>query len=389
MTESNLNDETRLAQVFRHLRALGLSPEAAQSYVAILRMGIADYDQLSAQLDLTKPQCIEAVKQLLISNLILQDVDESSGRPVFGVLDPSVAFQGFGLQASWRRPAHFSTPSEWFAPSLSSEEIDRIRGEAEHIAKLIQSMQIQTEQPPPRNVQRAINEEQMAKLLAHALGKARKTVLALSAPPHLRQTALIVAGMQSGISEGVRYRRVCAMESIISFGLDISRDDIEKRKVDVRVVEDERIAQKFYVVDKSTIVSFNPEARGPYRFALSGQVVRNTFMAKRFRNQFERLWKMAIPGMFAIDQLRSAANEILARASLYLDKTGVEWLEGVINRGEFFNPPLTEADLKPIVTVALDRRLVERNGQLFGNYVPKYSISIREIRDRWDRQQTL
>jgi len=184
------------------------------------------------------------------------------------------------------------------------------------------------------------------------------------------------------MADGVVYRRICDLNEVVEHGLHIKRRDMEEVGVQLRVLEDEVITRKFYLIDDRYGVISWPDEVGD-GFALAGQVVENTWLCRKYRREFEVAWEEAIPGDLVVDILEGAASELLEQAGRVLGLQGQEWLQKVVDWGIYARfPDLPDAERQRIEEEALAAGLVEQREDVGGALVPCYPLRMADIRRR-------
>jgi hypothetical protein len=111
---------------------------------------------------------------------------------------------------------------------------------------------------------------------------------------------------------------------------------MEAYGIDLRVLEQAQIRQKFYIVDNKFLAVFHQmgEPSGSTRRGVGRITTQNQIVA-RYRKRFEQYSKVAIPGRFVVAHMQAAAARLLQRARSQLLPIEVLWLEDLVEYGKF------------------------------------------------------
>ncbi len=358
-------------EIARRLGAIGLSETAAATYVRILRAGCLHEEDLE---DVPR----EALRELLLHRLIFYE-RRASGRAYF-VLDPATAFRTLWDEALWQ--AAVTEEDLLKLPREEAAHLLEVRRQCRELPELVMPLYSYRRPLASGQIRIAQDAEELALALAETIARAQKEVVALSRSPRLPQVAPIWEALCDRMATGVTYRRICDLDEVVDHGLHIKRRDMEETGVQLRVLEAEVISRKFYLIDGRYGVIYWPDEIGD-GFALAGQVVENTWLSRKYQREFEVAWDEAIPGELVVDILEEAASELLERAGRILGSEGREWLQMVVGWGIFARfPDLPDEECQRIEEEALTVGLVERREDAGGAPVPRYSLTMADIRRR-------
>ena len=379
--------EAHEREIARRLLAIGFSETAASAYVRILRAGHLH----EVDLENIPP---ETLRELILRRLIFYE-RQNSGR-VYFVLDPATAFRTLWDEVLWQAAV---TEDELLKlPREEAAHLVEVRNACRDLAQMATSLYSYRRPLIAGQIRIAQDAEELALALAETIARAQKEVMALSRAPRLPQVAPIWETLRNRMAAGVIYRRVCDLDEVVEHGLYIKRRDMEETGVQLRVLEAEVISRKFYLIDDRYGVVFWPDEMGD-GFALSGQVVENAWLARKYRREFEAAWNEAVPGGLVVDILEDAATVLLDRAGQALGPQGQTWLQKVVDWGTFARfPDLPDEERRRIEEAALAAGLVRRRGDApwidsepapsvpkghrGGSLVPDYGLTMADIRRR-------
>jgi transcriptional regulator with XRE-family HTH domain len=360
--------EAHRREIVRRLAAIGFSEAAATTYVRILRAGYLPEDRLQ---DVPR----EVLRELFLRRLIFYE-RQDSGCAYFA-LDPATAFGVFWNETLWQKAV-----TEEELVKLPPEEEARLR-EVQALCRELAEMAslLHTRRHPVAadNIRIAQGVEELGLALEETIAQAQKEIVALSRSPRLPQVALVWKSLSARLEAGAVYRRICDLDEVVEHGLHIKRRDMEMG-VQLRVLEAEDISRKFYLVDGRYCVIYLPDELGE-GFALTGQVVDNPWLARRYQQDFEAVWKKGIPAEMVVNILEETTPDLLRQAEQILGPQGREWLRKVIDWGIFARfPDMMEEDRRRIEDESLAAGLVERRELVGGALVPRYPLAMVEIR---------
>jgi hypothetical protein len=228
--------------------------------------------------------------------------------------------------------------------------------------------------------------EAFAQLIWEILSQARKHIVVVSRSPRLPQVSSFWAVLTQRLEQGVRYDRVVDLEEIIDHGLTIVSRDMEGYGIDLRVLAQARIRQKFYLVDQRFLAVFHqPEDPvGAVRRGV-GRVTTQPQIVARYRKRFRQYREIAMPGRFVLARMRAAADTLLEQARATLAPIEVAWLESLIEYGTFSRFHVEEgwspARLRLAARRAMAAGLCRRNAE--GHAVPRYPIDAAALEEAY------
>ena len=125
------------------------------------------------------------------------------------------------------------------------------------------------------------------------------------------------------------------LDEIIAHGLRIVERDLREWRIDLRVLEHERIHHKYYVVDDRLVAVFHASDRPRHDIRGVGRISRKHWTVLKYARRFPEYARLAIPADFLMGELRRVSNVTLQRARDSLARDDVAWLESLIELGKF------------------------------------------------------
>lgn len=358
-------------EIVRRLEAIGLSETAANTYLRILRAGRLHERDLD-----DVPQ--KVIEDLILRRLIFFE-RRPSGRTYFA-LDPKTAFRTLWDKTLWE--AAVTEEELMKLPRAEAVDLLDVRRQCRELSKMATSLYSYRRPLTAGQIRIAQDAEELALTLTETIARAQEEVAALSRSPRLPQVAPIWETLCDRMEDGVVYRRICDLDEIVDHGLHIKRRDMEETGVQLRVLEAEVISRKFYLIDDRYSVIYWPDEAGD-GFTLVGQVVDNSWLARKYRREFEGAWDEAIAGELVVSILEEAASELVERAGQALGSQGEEWLQKIVDWGIFARfPDMPEEERRHLEAEALAAGLVEQREEAGNALVPRYGLTMADIRRR-------
>jgi hypothetical protein len=215
--------------------------------------------------------------------------------------------------------------------------------------------------------------------LAHEIAQASRTILAIDPSPNTADAALVWGSLEARMAAGVEYKRICTFEEMLLHGLEIKRRDVTERGVKLGVLEQEFIADKFYVIDDRSVVVF--ERAVGSRLGLAGQVLQNGHIARRLTKRFDRYAQDAIPALFVLDELDKAGSELIDAAAKASDSMK-EVVGCIVRRGQFCRPGVAQREWAQLLERAVAAGFVDAPARRSAP-TARLRVTAEEIRSSW------
>lgn len=353
---------------------IGVNKNMAGPYFYILKKGPLAYEEIKS---FYKKEDISSIIQQLISiPLVSFDLDKNM-RMIYYALKPKMAFRAILDQELWKK-----TPPIRSSSAVQDTELKRLISKSKQIGNELNHFYQRRNLVDINSMRIARNENQLAVFLCEAIATATAEIVSVSSSPLLPKIALIWNELLKKIKVGVEYKRIIDLWEMGYHGYEIKRRDVKEIGVDLRIVEKERIDKKYYVVDDKQVVSFNPDILNVNNFFLSGQIIKNKSLARKFKAHFYKLWEEAIPADYVLRYMAEIRSNLLQRAFVILDNIGLAWLKTLIDYGSFAEWPILDENRKDkIKKIAIKHKLVVPSSEFRMGVAPNYNWSYEMIRN--------
>lgn len=364
------------AKIANLLGDLGFCEEASALYLSLLDEGPLSLADLSHQAGVDEKHALPLLGMLIASRLVFEDGGH------FWVLNPRKAFKAFADEVLWSVTNTLSDGLDDVPP----DHVDQVKKVRELCWRLQSAAsELYTHRSPVAvgRIKVARDPVQMAALLAEAIDSAREEILCVSTSPRQPQLSVIWGSLLGRIKDGVRYARVVDLVEFVEHGMAIVQRDVRDIGVELYVTERERIDEKYYVIDDKYAVMFAPDK---YDFTLTGQVIGNRMLVRKYRKAFEALLRDAIPATFVLEVMAEQRGELLGRAAQKMSKLGVLWMECLIDFGIYCKfRDLDPSGSASALRIAEQEHLIELTGtdKQMMIPLPRYSWSAAHIRRLW------
>jgi sugar-specific transcriptional regulator TrmB len=360
MTRSGSGARDDAGHLLELMASLGFDRLTAQVYAVLLTHGPLPAPALQAVFPREEPDLAGSLSRL--QDHRLTGVAYEHSRPRYYAAEPALAWESLGTDLLW---------------SGSSEARRRLCAQLATVAGRLHRHHLAA---LTHREWDALTTEELAQLVCEIVATARRQILAVSKSPRLPHVAAFWTALTSRLALGVRYHRVTDLDEIVAHGLRVVTRDIEEAHIDLRILERDRIRQKFYVVDDKYLAVFHEEGR-PNRRGV-GRISRKHHTVWRYRQRFSAYEQAAIPADFVVTRLREYAATILSRARQHLSGAEVAWIESLVELGKFsrFHQEAgwPDAELFEVEARASDLGLVRRN--IEGELVVAYPLTETDIR---------
>ena len=370
------DDRIRLQHLM--MGEFGFDRLTAEIYEALLRCGPLPRRQLLAILSQSHTRLDSGLAVLRDHNLV--SVDYERFQPRYYAINPAVAWQALRADILWKTLDTMS-PAESVLrvdhPAVETllrtcADLAGVGGRLyrHHIAAL-EHRQWDADTP-----------QQLAHLVCEIVSTARHEVRAVSKSPRLPQVSTFWTVLTERLSAGVRYRRVVDLDEVIAHGLQVVNRDLREWHIDLRVLEQDRIHHKYYIVDDRLVAVFHESARPRHDIRGVGRISRKHWTVLKYAKRFPDYARLAIPADLVVGELRRVSNVVLQQARDGLAPDEIAWLESLIEMGKFslFHKEVgwSDARLSEVEAKASALGLARRNVE--GELVFAYPISARQLR---------
>jgi len=296
-------------EALKLVRQLGIAPPTALLYLHMLgRGGVPERDLINIagnSLDTVR----SALTYLNVFRLISQDFVHDE--VVYFAANPRNAWKAHDAAFYWARSMHIGDIDA--LPPLPEMEDETRRRRYLQLEKLCGAIYDRAARAhdPLRHRHRDIGSGALfASCLAHVIASAKTSIVAVERPPRLPDLAPIWVALTRRIRASVHYTRIVGLDEIVEHGLDIVERDMAEYGIDLRLIDQEKITDAFYIIDSKRLLLKNirGESRGgrPPHFGVftsQHQIVRR-FLARYQSEYFERS-KSAVS---VVAQLRAEAG---------------------------------------------------------------------------------
>ena len=309
------DDRVRLQHL---MLVFGFERLSAEIYEALLTCGPLPRQELLAVLGRSHPGLDSGLRALQNHKLVSMDYERF--QPRYYAVNPAAAWQALRIDILWKT-------SDTISPTVvrACADLAAVAGRLyrHHVAAL-EHRQWDADTP-----------QELAQLVCEIVSTARHEVRAVSKSPHLPHVSTFWTVLTDRLSAGVRYERVTDLDEIIAHGLRIVERDLREWRIDLRVLEHERIHHKYYVVDDRLVAVFHASDRPRHDIRGVGRISRKHWTVLKYARRFPEYARLAIPADFLMGELRRVSNVTLQRARDSLARDDVAWLESLIELGKF------------------------------------------------------
>lgn len=374
MTRTSDIDAVELVNL---IQELGFARTVGSCYLKLLKNGALTVDQIESELDVSRDEVRSCIQTLLRLRLIGRG--RRRDRTLYYAVDPALAWLSIVADLIWSRKVDIGPMRSLAATAdLRVERVRVICTRAAELAEVFYEPQTEVAQHKEHDAQ---SSNELAQLICECIYQAQNTILAVSKTPRQPQLSSYWAVLTDRLSHGVIYHRIVDLGEVVDHGLKIVTRDMEIHGIDIRVLEQTRIQNKFYLIDNKYLGVYDSEPLAVGHKA--GRVTTQPQIIARYKQRFWKYHAEAIPGSFVVDVLRKAGGELLQRAKeASLRAVQVGWLEDLIDYGKFSRFYVQEAwsseQIADLERVAIGARLVLRNSD--GLLVPQYAVDASSLR---------
>jgi len=348
------------------LMSLGFSKELATLYLFILQhnpIRISDIPEGKLHL----------IEDLALNKLVLVD------RDTIYSMNPKITFKALGKEVLYERLVDLNIKD---VPKTKKTEIKNFLKKCENLGNKLQRIYNYKTPVSFDKVKIVETPNKLSLLLSDAIDKASSEILAISKSPRLPDISIIWSSILEKLSRGIIYRRIVDFTEIEEHGLVIIKRDVNELCIDLRILDSKKIIYKFYIIDDQIVVIFTPlETIGKFR--LSGQIIGNKLIAKRYKTIFNMLYSKSISVKKILPLMIEIKNNALNEVASKIGERESKWLEHLIDYGCFAKFPMFSLnESKEISQNLLSQGYIEMRNLPFGT-VPifPYKLDRRWLRD--------
>ncbi|MFB3880993.1 MAG: hypothetical protein ACE149_07000 [Armatimonadota bacterium] len=246
-------------------------------------------------------------------------------------LGPDIVCRSLFYRLLWRL-----TPSEHALAQLSDDQKEELETYRLACARL-EAMLMQAYGPiydEPGLL--PVPEGAASSTLAYVLGSAEHVIRGVTAPPWLPDIATIWPAIRGRIEAGVEYHRVSDVRTVVAFGHTITRRDVAEVGVKLKVVPNDQVRDKVFIVDDREAFLLLPNlASGTLEMEPTRVNVRE--LVRGFISAFDSCWNSGVSAEDVVETLGGMRVPYVEKAgALGLPERAVA--EGIFDFGIYYQP---------------------------------------------------
>lgn len=332
MGQPRKNDDDEIISAFY---VLGIDKESAELYEDLLSVGCISYSSCYNERPISKLESY---------GLLNKDMD-AEGNILFWAIDPQIALNAIYSQRLWE----LSPDERW--PYFTNEKkktIKKIFDAKNFLIKKLYQRKYRYNQNNDQGIKN-IPESASSGALSLSINEALKEIVGITSPPYLSNISLIWETLVNRLEQGVRYRRLCDEITLVAFGHEINKRDL-KTGVELRVLLDNEITEKFFIIDESEAFIFVP--KGPTDgFKSELMQVKIPPIVRLYRDKFDKIWDRGIPGNQMVKFMENLREEFLEDTSNILNDDEKLVLEGIFDYGKFFKANYVDIEKEKLILI--------------------------------------
>jgi hypothetical protein len=317
------------------LRKLGFPDFAAKVYLYILEHGEVSLFEIVREF-----QSIDDVQNSLRwleeRRVILRRVDAAQNEH-FIPIHPQIVARALYSRFLWEH-----VPSEEWLSTVDQKSLNSLmeyRRLCDLFSKKFTPIYLKsTRFVKPTSGLEMIPGERLPNVLSFLLSEASEEILGITVFPWTPSIELIWETLKEKMRSGVRYRRIGDEITFIAFGYLINFRDVFEVGVNLRILLNKEISEKFYVVDNRKVFVFFPTTPPP-NFALEGMVINGGPLIREYKETFEYLWQRAIPASKLMKYMEVLKKDFLKKIAKDFPTFTTEekdFIEGLVDYGKFY-----------------------------------------------------
>lgn len=311
---------------------LGIPTPVATLYGILLRSGPCSEAELQRLGVLPSRELRPALGRLERTPLIGRTRKKS--KRLYYATEPSMAWLALITDLAWAGSDTLGTPDP---DRLQNPKLLEFRSAVADIIQIASALYQPQDPISQHQYTRSDSALALAKLTCEAILLSKTRVRAVSRRPRLPHVALFWAALTQRIDAGVSYQRLADLDEVVNHGLLVVERDMRDYRIGLRILEDEQIKERFYLIDTRYLVLHDGQtASSTGRPALlSGSVTSERFKVRRFSQRFDALYDEALPGRVVVSALKEHATTLITRAGSELGPEGASWIESLVGMGKF------------------------------------------------------
>lgn len=366
-------------RLIKLMQQFNFSQISALAYSLLLVDGPLSVKQLRDKVATSHKHIEHTLEQLMALHLI--STDHQRDQSYYYATDPSLAWRALATELVWEIEDTLVSHTE--LPETDNQSVEELRTLCNDISSLTQSLYKPYVAVLQHKERDANSLEELAQLTCEAIQQAQKQVIAVDKSPKLPQVSSFWTVLTRRIEKGVRYCRIVDLDELIDHGLSIVARDMEIYNIDLRVLEQDQLTHRFYVIDKKLLAIFNTSsALSGHVDATVGRITSQYQIIARYRKRFNQYYANSIPASFAVNYMRNLARKMLEDVAKKFSPTELLWLESLIELGKFSRfhrkKKWSEKQISFIEQKAMAAGVVRRNAE--GYIVPVYPINDAKLR---------
>ncbi len=291
-------------------------------------------------------------------------------------LDPIIAFTAYFSKFLWN-----------FVPDIEDTEnldsniitkISNFKKCCEYIAKKISS---HSRTHGINNGLLAIpDKNRLCNVLSNIILEAKEKIRGITVQNWSPDIAIVWESIRNRIERGVKYHRIADMGTLVSFGFRINKRDVDKIGVNLKVVEVNKLDEKYFIIDEDKLLIFEP-SYDLNKFKLKGTLVKNVGIIKRYIHKFESLWHTGVNASLILDFLekyRAHMTDVI-QTKYPLDKNINNLYFGIFDWGIFFRREYMECldkEYNDCIDALLKNMLIKPITSGFYGFIPNIEKDI-------------
>jgi len=293
------------------LRQFGLSVPAVDVYWFLLRYGAHTYQSLLKHRVVAHDELAHALQ--LLEYMLLVGQQQFREKERFYATNPRISWRWQEFQFVWDRVLTL-VPVDHF-PTLENVRdqkrmtlLRELQRETAKVYELRKHTAIEA-----KRGRSLVTDGEYAQVCAEAISLAKESIIAVDSPPHSTATLPVFwSAITDRCMNGVRYTRIVPISEVFLHGIDVVARDLEEVGVDLRIVNEELIRQRFYLVDRDIFVQRFTDHR---RSKAIGRLSYSKQKVDRLRRYAEKLLSVAVPAQDLISECRNWVASRAARLS--------------------------------------------------------------------------
>lgn len=225
-----------------------------------------------------------------------------------------------------------------------------------------------------------IPSRRLSAALSSAISTASQEILGITVFPWAPNIALVWETLKDRILSGVGYRRIADEITLVAFGHSINCRDVFEVGVNLRVLSNQVVSEKFYVIDDREVFMFHPGSP-PKNFKLEATRL-SGMLVQMYKDTFEDLWNRAIDGSEVICFVNDVKKDYISRCTTGLTQEEKKIVEGLFNYGKFFRSEhvsVQPSRITGLLKCLEERKCVIRFSDSETGFIPNLSPQIREF----------